>query len=202
MTGPENKRLAPVVDIPALVAKMARLLQEAGVTEFALIGGCAMRVYGLERTTKDVDFVVKEQAHAALLASLSGVVQPLAIGGYSWSLPEGVVDLINRRRELRGLYEEALDTSYRIGMTVMAQDVEVHVVSLEHLIAMKLAAGRSQDEADLVYLLKLPTLDYPKARGCAKKHLGFLAGTTLDRLARIAGRGELVKDYEADSGEA
>jgi predicted nucleotidyltransferase len=202
MTGPESKRLAPVLDIPALVAKVARLLQEAGVPEFALIGGCAMRVYGLERMTKDVDFVVKEKAHVALLAHFSGTVKPLAIGGYSLTLPEGVVDLIDRRRELRALYEEALDVSYQVGLKVMAQDIEVHVVSLEHLIAMKLAAGRAQDEADVIYLLKLTTLDYPKARECAKKHLGFLAGTTLDRLARIAGRGELVKEYEEESSGA
>jgi hypothetical protein len=203
MTGPEKKLLAPSVDIPGLVAKGARLLQQAGVKDLALIGGGAMRAYGLDRATKDVDFAVRESALVAVMACFAGTTRALQIGGLSLTLPDGgTIDLIDRRKELRTLYEEALVACKRLQTTVIAQDIEVPVVPAEYLIAMKLAAGRPQDEADISFLLKLPTIDYQEARKITKLHLGFFAAKYLDRLALLAGRAEVTTQYNDENSDA
>lgn len=202
MTGPKQRVLTVPPDIPAVVARAARLLREAGVQDFALIGGAAMRAYGLERTTNDVDFAVRESALPAVLARFSGKARDLAIGGVSLTFDDGsVVDLVDRRRELAGLFAEALDATRHFGPAVVAAGHEVPVVAAEYLIAMKLAAGRAQDEADLEWLLRLE-LDYRLARDVARRHLGFFAAKYLDRLAVVAGRTDLPPDYETESSNA
>lgn len=203
MTGPRKRALSTPLDIPFVVARAARMLREAGVQEFALIGGSAVRAHGLERTTKDVDFAVREAVLPAVLARFTGTVRPLVIGGVSLTFEDGaVVDLIDRRRELAPLFGEALDATRTSGSMVDASGEEVPVVPAEYLITMKLAAGRPQDEADIGWLLHQGELDYGLTRDITRRHLGFFAAKYLDRLARVAGRSDLPSDYEAENSEA
>lgn len=200
MTGPTNKKLASPVDLPALTARGARLLKEVGGS-FALIGGVALQAYGHERYTKDVDFAVREAQGAAAQAAWKGETKPLRIGGVSLVTDVAPIDLIDRRVELRALYEEAIDATQRSGFTIEAAGEQVPVVPIEYLVAMKLAAPRAQDEADLAFLLKRRELDYVRARQIVRQHLGFGVLRFLDRLAREAGRKDAPRDYDEDEEE-
>jgi len=203
MTGPKRRALSAPVDIAAIASRAARLLREAKVEDFALIGGGAVRAFGLERTTKDVDFAVREAAIPAVLEYFQGDVRQLGIGGVSLTFDDGaVVDLVDRRRDLAPLFGEALDATRLAGSEVVAGGEQIPVVPAEYLVAMKLAAGRAQDEADIAWLLRQPEIDYSLARDVTKRHLGFFAAKYLDRLARLAGRTDLGPDYEAETSDA
>jgi hypothetical protein len=197
MTGPTRRELVPPVDLPALVARGARLLKQVG-GPFALIGGAALQAYGLERYTKDVDFAVREAQAASALAAWNGDSRPLRIGGVSLKTGESAIDLVDRRVELRPLFEEAIEATARHGFVVRASGEEVPVAPLEYLVAMKIAAPRDQDEADLAFLLKHPGLDYAQAREIVRRHLGFIVARYLDRMARQVGRSDARPDYDED----
>src|SRR5580698_1698656 len=73
--------------------------------EVAICGGIAMQVYGSDRFTRDVDFVVSR-----VPAEQEGVGKPLSFGGLRLSTTAGVqCDLIARNDEYKELYDEALD---------------------------------------------------------------------------------------------
>jgi hypothetical protein len=106
------------------------------------------------------------------------------------------VDLIDRRFEYRALFEEAIAAAVSEGLRATVGAHRVPVVPLSYLVALKLAADRPQDEADLLALLPREDLDYRKARDVVYRHLGHFAARRLDRVARAAGRGDAPTDYE------
>lgn len=194
MTGPIRRELTPPVDLPALVARGVRLLEQVG-GPFALIGGAALQAYGLERYTKDVDFAVSESQTARALALWQGQSRPLRIGGVSLRTEDSAIDLVDRRVALQALFEEAIEATVREGFVVRAGGEVVPVAPLEYLIAMKIAAPRDQDEADLAFLLGRPGLDYRRAREIVARHHGFIVARYLDRMARRVGRSDVRPDY-------
>ena len=158
----------------------------------ALIGGVALAVYGVERYTKDADLAVTEAGSADAARLLADAdPRPLRIGGVSVATSAGArVDLIDRRFGLRGLYEEAIEAARERGPRVRIAAAELAVVPLPFLIAMKMAADRPQDEADLDHLMRHPELDYPATRALVERHLGFFAAQRLDfRLCRAVTQG-------------
>jgi hypothetical protein len=60
--------------------------------------------------------------------------------------------------------------------------VPVPVVRPEHLVAMKMVAGRARDTADLEFLIGSGTADPVKSRKVVKKFLGLFAAKEFDRL--------------------
>jgi len=68
----------------------------------------------------------------------------------------------------------------------------VYVVSLGHLIAMKLMAERKKDIADVVELIKVSVEEGHWADDCrqvesvVKKHLGWYAARAVNDLAKVA----------------
>jgi hypothetical protein len=165
---------------------------------FALIGGAALQAYGLERYTKDVDFAVSEEQAARAALEWKGETRPLRIGGVSLKTEDSAIDLVDRRVELRALFEEAIEATVRGGFVIRAGTEEVPVVPIEYLAAMKMASPRGQDEVDLEFLLKQPDLDYGLAREIVRRHLGFVVARLLDRMARRVGRTDARRDYEDD----
>lgn len=165
----------------------------------ALIGGVALAVYGVERFTKDADLAVAEADSARATRELADAdPRPLRIGGVSVATKAGArVDLIDRRFGLRALYEEARSAARARGPRVHIGDSDLAVVPLEYLIAMKMAADRPQDEADLEQLVRLAVLDYPECRRIVEAHLGFFAAQRLDKRARAVGRADAPADYGA-----
>ena len=195
MTGPKNTVMKAGIDLPALVARGAQLLRQVG-GPFALIGGAALQVYGNERYTKDVDFAVREAQGAQALALWPGESRPLGIGGVALIADGACIDLIDRRRELRALYEEAIDATQASRVTVDAAGELVPLVPAEYLAVMKFAADRDQDVIDVLYLLKLDVFNYRMARDIVERHLGRFGARHFDRLAQRAGRGDARSDYE------
>lgn len=200
MTGPKEKLLHPPTDLPRLARMGAELASSAGAF-CALIGGAAMHAYGHIRATKDVDFAVTKEGCSAIEAALHARgerMAPLRIGGVSWSCSEGVIDFIDRRFGPGSLFEEALAEAGRLKASVIADGSPVAVVSLEHLVALKMVGARPQDDADLDHLLRHAELDYESARDIVFRHLGEIVARYLDRAARLAGRLDVPRGYEDD----
>lgn len=115
---------------PSFDELLQRLVGEGA--QFVLIGGFALNAWGVVRGTKDVDIVVDPEAEnlsavARVAASLNGHVQrPDALAGSVLCA------------ELRSRAVE-----------VEVGDAAVWVCALEDLRAMKRAAGRTRDIADL-----------------------------------------------------
>lgn len=133
-----------------------------------------MQAYGSDRFTVDLDVVAD-----SMLPLPPG--EPLTFGGHAThSSPSGLpVDVILRDDAMANLYDEALASAKRI------PGIPIRVVRPEHLVAMKMEAGREKDDLDLGYLLlMLDEKDYTAARKVVVKHLGYYAGKELD--ARLA----------------
>lgn len=195
----EKRDLPRPVDINRAVEEAAKKLSALG-DEYALIGGVALSVYGIERYTKDVDFAATvAQTGKAEAALTADDPKPLRIGGISISTSVDVrVDLIDRRFQYRALFEEAIEQAKRRGPLAVAGVAEVPVVPLSYLVAMKLIADRPQDEADLQKLLRANELDYAGARDVVFRHVGDYAARRLDKLARAVQRTDVPKDYETE----
>ncbi len=209
MTGDDNGRsgdrappagvirpIEPFDPAPSIVAT-ARVLNEAGV-EFALIGGLALGAWGIDRATKDADFAVPVGAaeRAAQKLEADGAeTRPLRIGGVAVrdSKKNLRIDLIDRRFHLAALYREAISEARASNRFTSVGSTQVALVSLEHLLAMKMASGEPKDDADVRRILQLQQLDYRKARGLVDTHMGFATANRLDALAREAGRPEVQR---------
>jgi hypothetical protein len=106
----------------------------------ALIGGLAVGAYGVPRATKDVDFLVGEEAfvhHGGGLVTLAPGV-PFSVAGVAvdtlW-LPEG-------GEPLARMLDEA------------PRSDGVPVLPVEAVVHLKLLAHRQKDKADVVELIK------------------------------------------------
>jgi len=143
--------------------KLLRRLVEAQV-RFVLVGGLAVNAWGVVRGTKDVDIAVDPDPDnlttiASVVAAANGFVQRAdAIAGSRFSIAAllaggervlietdlGPLDVI---QGLDGVppYDELRPRA----VDVRIAGVTVPVCSLEDLRAMKQAAGRTRDLADL-----------------------------------------------------
>jgi hypothetical protein len=115
---------------------------------WAVVGAVATRAYMPERTTQDLDILVKSSDQEAVRVRLRSAgfcpVQTLAIGGMTWRSPEGaLVDVIESRA---AWVLEALQ--------LLRQDRQgLPVLDLPYLVLMKVEAGRAQDLADAARML-------------------------------------------------
>ena len=112
-------------------------LTELGIPH-ALIGGLAVGFHGYPRVTKDIDYLVGNEAFTSL--------QPILV--YREELKElvekSVVDLVGIPQDYPGLREH---------LSIPKAGV-IPVLPVEALILMKLSAGRPQDIADISSLLE------------------------------------------------
>jgi hypothetical protein len=104
----------------------------------ALVGGLAVGAQGWPRATKDVDFLVDESAFERRPGGLVLLRVPFEVGGVP-------VDSLAPRAD-EAFLADARDAA-----------VESHgipVLAVEPLVYMKLKAGRSRDQVDVIELLK------------------------------------------------
>ena len=156
MNAPSGRptRLEEVFDL--LHPKLIAAIREAHAAyvrlgvRHALVGGLAVGIHGHPRATKDVDFLVGEEAFessGSLVSFRPGV--PIAAGG----IP---IDSILPAPEHAALLEEAL---------AAAVDFDgIPVIRAEHLVLMKLVARRRQDLADVEALLRAGRVDVTRTR--------------------------------------
>ena len=150
--------MPPDLDISALLGALAR----AGV-DFVVIGGVAVIAHGYERNTKDLDICYSPDG--ANLEALGGVLVDLGarLRGIEEEIP-----FVPDARTLRRTQILTLDTrdggldllvdpdgapGYN-ALKAHAERInfdghEIHIASIADLLAMKRAAGRPQDQADI-----------------------------------------------------
>jgi predicted nucleotidyltransferase len=137
---------------------IVRSLDE-GHVDYALVGGLAVAVWGAPRATKDVDLMI-------LPEDLKRAKEALRPVGYVLeALPMTFRDGMTVHR-LSKIEQDAVMTVdfllvdanlERVWNSRAPRPIEggqITVVSREELIAMKLSAGRPQDEADVMRLIE------------------------------------------------
>lgn len=134
---------APREKLFEVAKKVSAWLTELGI-DHALIGGLAVGVYGFDRATKDVDFLVDEQGRDL-------------IGGRSLGAVRGVADHI-----------DGVDVDFLFGSDEMLQKGvfigTVPVIPQVGLVVLKLRAGRRKDQMDIIELVKRGGLNVTKIR--------------------------------------
>jgi hypothetical protein len=189
-------------DPAASVHAAVEVLSAVG-SPFALIGGLALEAWGISRATKDADFAVLVGSAEPAAEKLAAETRPLKIGGVavrddSRNLR---IDFIDRRFHLADLFRQAIEEAAAARRMTMVGELEVPLVSLEHLLAMKLASGEPKDDADVRRILRLQALDYAKARLLVDTHLGFATANRLDSMARDASRPEMPPRLLYENGD-
>jgi hypothetical protein len=145
-------------------------LTDAGV-EFVVIGGVAVGVHGFVRATKDLDIVPDPAPENLIrLADLLEEIDAQHVGLEDFSPDEfpydptdpaqlaeganfrlttsrGPLDILQWVSGVDG--DQAYPELARQALTVRFRGKDVRVCGIEHLRAMKQAAGREQDLADL-----------------------------------------------------
>lgn len=130
---------------------------DGACVDYALVGGLAVGVWGAPRATKDIDLLIRAED----LARAKDAVR--ACGYTLEALPMRFTDGMEMRRVnklLAGqlmsvdfiLVDHNLEPVWQSRERRETETTPISVVSRESLIAMKLAAGRPQDQADVVKL--------------------------------------------------
>jgi len=143
---------------------------------WALIGGVAVAVYGLARTTLDLDLLVDVDAQEEIVSFMEelGFETLHCSTAYSNHLHadpiRGRVDFLYVRSPTSDrLFAEAEERTGPRGIPVL-------VPKPEHLIAMKVLAIKSdpsrtfQDLADIRYLASLPGVNHEEIRSQFERH--------------------------------
>ena len=186
------------------VAAAARVLERHG--PFALIGGLALDAWGIPRATKHADFAVllgvAEKA-AETLRGPATEVRPLRIGGVGLrDSDRGLrIDLVDRRFHFAELFREAITEARQSGRKARVSGIDVSLVSLDYLLAMKLVSGEPKDEIDARRILQREEVRYADARSIVERHLGAASANRLDALAREVGRPEVTRARLYRNGE-
>src|SRR5881628_3018793 len=140
-------REVPVGPVDETLARVGRILRDAKIP-FAVAGGFAVIEHGYERFTNDVDLLV----HAGDLSRAMAVLR--AAGFRGSRTPIGA----KMRDEQTGVGVDLLGTAFAADERALARAARARsplpVISVAHLILMKLESGRSKDDADVVELVK------------------------------------------------
>lgn len=152
--------------------------------KYAVVGGVAVNLYGIERATHDLDLLLAMDEKNLLRA-----VQVFKNLGYSSKLPVKPEDFVNKQIRERWMKEKNMiafsyidlknpyvlidivisaslkfeDAERKINiLTAQDKKIKVPVVSIDDLIRMKKQAGRAQDISDIEMLKKAKKLIYQK----------------------------------------
>ncbi len=117
---------------------------------WAVVGAVATRLYMPERTTRDLDAVIRNEDASEVRLRLAKAgfryQRELSIGGSSWLSPEGILTSVLELAEpwLAQALLEAQRNRDAQGLPVLP---------LPYLVLMKFQAGRVQDLADVTRML-------------------------------------------------
>jgi hypothetical protein len=172
MTKPKNpfgKFLGPD-QITEAILEIEKIAKAENLS-IALVGGIAMQFYGSDRLTKDIDIIAKRCPSCLQ----KGKNKKLTFGGEQTRLPKsGIeVDIIVRNDDFSELYDTAR-------IRARQQGFPVPLVQPEHLFAMKMAANRPKDEADMLFLATSKGFSPKSTRLTIKRFLGPYAAEAFD----------------------
>ena len=142
---------------------------------YLLVGGLAMNLHGVPRTTMDVDLVValdpaNLKAFLAVVAALKlKPVAPVSLNDMldpaqrqKWRKEKNMLVFALRPPEIQGptvdvLIDPPVDIEKALTRTVWreVQGVRIPLISVEDLIQLKEKSGRAQDRSDIEHLRRL-----------------------------------------------
>ena len=150
------------------IENLLRLLNENNV-EYVIIGATAFPVHGYSRSTLDLDIFIRPTGTNA-----SRTLKALTDFGYDVT-DISVEDLVSKKILIRQYSVETDIHPFVKGVTFdeiwenkvagRIGNVPVYFASLEDLITMKRAAGRSKDQEDLKILRKIQERRREKEKG-------------------------------------
>lgn len=127
---------------------------------YLVIGGLAVNLYGLPRSTKDMDLFIEHQLHNC--EKLLKAFEALKLGTAYLTDSQKVFDnevtifddviRIDVLTKVKGL---RFDSAWKKKTPVAINNVEIPFVSLDDLITNKKAVARKQDLEDVKYLLQI-----------------------------------------------
>lgn len=136
-------------ELMALVAEL-----DASRVDYALAGGLAVAVWGAPRATKDIDLLVPREAIAA--AKQAAARRGFSLPAAPLTFRDGMtIERVSRVEQGALLTVDLLvvganlESAWRSRARLETERGAVWVVSRDALIQMKLAAGRTQDVADV-----------------------------------------------------
>lgn len=207
-----NMKTLPKFDPVPSAKFVCEVLSELKI-DGILIGSLAVWMYLSDTSdhayTKDFDVAVSKENRLEIAKYLTGKgydIRELIIGGFNVKISESNVnvDFIDRYSEevgnLSDLFRDAILQSRE---TVRIEEAELKIVSVEHLVAMKLATTEKKDEEDAKKLLKENKTDINKLRTITRRFLGTVGIVSLERVLHEIGHKEArqIKKYRDSSAE-
>ena len=142
---------------------------------YLLVGGLAMNLHGVPRSTMDVDIVLAlDPANLKAFLTMAGVlkltpVAPLNLDGLlepaqrqKWLKEKNMLALALRPPDIKGptvdvLIDPPLDIESALKRAVKREvsEVNISLISIEDLILLKEKAGREQDRSDIEHLRRI-----------------------------------------------
>jgi hypothetical protein len=133
---------------------------DADAIPYALVGGLAVAVWGAPRATKDIDLLVQpvdvERAKAAV--GRCGFTLPAEPMQFSDGMVVHRVSKVHDGALMTVdllLVNDTLRRHFDAREARLVEEGRLWVIGREGLIAMKISAGRPQDQADVVKLTEL-----------------------------------------------
>lgn len=159
-----------------------------------------MAAHGYRRETSDVDIVIPVVIGTASGDAVEEAAREMGMtvrtkhrfGGLDLRDREIRIDVLTLDRDVPTLVPDAVEEAVASNRTVDIFGHTMFVISIGHLIAMKLVAERKKDTADIVELIKARiemsewSRDSPEVRRVVTQHLGWYAAKTVDKLAAEA----------------
>ncbi len=149
-------------ELADILLAVAALLQDTA-PPYALIGGAAVMAYGERARTRDVDFLVDFQGDQQALVIARAEAAGMRVERKApWHLRlwrgEQYADLVTAEVDVqRSAVRCAQEADLRVG--------RVRLVDVEHLVALKVLAGRPRDRQDVENIVEMnPGLDRVQVR--------------------------------------
>jgi hypothetical protein len=207
----EREKSEWLIDEPACARLVARVADEAGV-KAVLIGRYAIWTFlGRRepgRKTKDLDVAVRRvdlEVVRRWMGRQGFPFRNLSIGGVNIRFEESRlnVDFIDRSDPLMGdfggLFTAAVDASSE---TVEIGGLDIPLVPLPYLVAMKFLTGDDKDRKDVLTLLEArPDTDVDLVRKLFHQHAPALIPSWEAFLRKIGHHAALVRNYRDDGSE-
>jgi len=146
-------------------------LNELGI-DYLVVGGLAVNLFGVPRLTYDIDLMILLETE-----NIRKLVNKITQWGYKPKIPANPMDFADESKRNTWIHEKGMKAfnffsdhlpvgeidivinspiSYKTlkdrAVDIELQEVRIPVVSIHHLIELKLHAGRKQDLSDVEYL--------------------------------------------------
>jgi predicted nucleotidyltransferase len=191
-----NVNVQDLTEATASAVKLSKMIGQPTI----IVGAFAMAAHGYRRETDDVDIVIPVVIGAATGDTLEAAAEKIGLvvrakhgfGGLDLRAGDVRIDVVTLDRDVPTLVPDAVKEAVASKRRMKLFGHSVFVVSLGHLVAMKLVAERKKDIADIVELIKVRLEagkwidDRSQVKKVVERHLGWYAARKVDDLAATA----------------